>query len=664
MNETVSNILAMYSTNLYIIEEYMASEKIYRKLIDDVFDQLKSGFEIKELRECPVCFKFHKNDEMIQSLQLRHFLTNLIFWEPMIALNAVDNIDESYIVNCKLISSNYIRDYINNMIILPYRNKIKNVKLNKIIHDVIFNLSRISTEFNIILGLSISIETFIDVANKNPRFNEIIRTKLDKDMQPSEIEEKLNSLLKEEIEILKTEDNMLKPMLISGTGVKDKSLSEFTISGGMKPSLEGNTIPIVINSNLLVGGLSNITGYYIDSLGGRKSLIFNKMVMGLSGYFARKCMLLVSDIKLRRDTKSCRSLHPLRIEIKSMEHLKRFVGRTYRLPNQREYSVLSINDKHLIGKTIYVKSPMTCASKHGICKDCYGNDLFHTNFDGVGIGAYAGAIITNPVSQSVLSSKHILTTFSEPIEFNKEFYKFFTLSANEIAINNNDEYNIEDYSIIIIKNNIISISDLDDSNINKFCTIFHVKNNITNEIIDIRELSEKEMFLSPELSEIIKNSKTDNNEFIEIRFMDIPDDERIFLIQVENRELTRPLYKIMDLLDVKEKRAKLGITNINELAQVFLDLLIESKINVMSVHAEVLLTPLIRSIEDVLKKPDFKKYTAINDIQMLTVDSALEKNPSVLIGLSSQFLNRQLVSPLTFKKIGTSILDPLYKETL
>ena len=120
----------------------------------------------------------------------------------------------------------------------------------------------------------------------------------------------------------------------------------------------------------------------------------------------------------------------------------------------------------------------------------------------------------------------------------------------------------------------------------------------------------------------------------------------------------------INVLDTKEKRAELGITDIHQLAQVFLDLLIESKINVMSVHAEVMLAPLIRSMDDVLKRPDFKKYNAINDTQMLTISAALEKNSSVLIGLSSQFLGRQLVSPLTFKKTGSSFLDPFYRSKL
>jgi len=369
-------------------------------------------------------------------------------------------------------------------------------------------------------------------------------------------------------------------------------------------------------------------------------------------------------MKLRDDEKSCRSVHPIEFEIKTEEHFKRLIGRMYRLPNQRNYSVLTENDRFVIGKKILVKSPITCASHKGICKDCYGPILFHTNCGGVGIGSYAGAVITNPLSQSVLSSKHLLTTNSETIEFDENFYKFFNLNANEISINIEGDYDIEDYSLLIINDNIVTLSALDEGDLNEFLTLFSVKNNKTGEIFEITEKTGKEMYISPELKELIKKNKKQKENFTEIKFNDIPDDGKLFLLQIENAELTRPLYQIMGLLDTKEKRAELGITNIHELAQVFLDLLIESKINVQSVHAEVMLAPLIRSIDDVLERPDFKRYDAIADTQMLTISSALEKHESVLIGLSSQFLGRQLTSPLTFKKSGKSFLDPFYKEKL
>ena len=107
-------------------------------------------------------------------------------------------------------------------------------------------------------------------------------------------------------------------------------------------------------------------------------------------------MLLVSNIKLKKNDKGCNSVHPITIELKTPEHLKRYIGRTYRLPTETKYHVLNGNEKHLIGQKILVKSPITCAAKHDhICKDCYGEELFYTNY-GVNVGSLAGAFITNP----------------------------------------------------------------------------------------------------------------------------------------------------------------------------------------------------------------------------------------------------------------------------
>lgn len=266
VKQRVDEIIHTLANNIIVVDEYMAEKAKYKNLIETVFQYLRDGFEFKELREAPVYYRFHE-DTHVMSMQLRHFLTNLFFWRPLIALDAVDNLDARYIVDTSKISAGYIKGYIDNLIITPYKRRVPNKKLNIIIHDLIYGLSRISTEFNILLGLTMNIETFIDVANKNPRFDEIIHTKVDDSLQPNVVEKQLHELMVEEIEILKTEDNVLKPILLSGSGIKHKQLAEMTINGGYKPDIVGSTIPIPINTNLLVGGLSNTTNYFIDAVG-------------------------------------------------------------------------------------------------------------------------------------------------------------------------------------------------------------------------------------------------------------------------------------------------------------------------------------------------------------------------------------------------------------
>ena len=267
------------------------------------------------------------------------------------------------------------------------------------------------------------------------------------------------------------------------------------------------------------------------------------------------------------------------------------------------------------------------------------------------------------VSQAVLSAKHLLTTVSESIEFSDDFYRFFNLVANEVTLNNdieNDEYELSDFSLVIIKENVAVLSELNEGELNEYVTLFSIKNNKTGEYYEIREKSEKEMYLTSELVDLLGLHRSIKDVY-ELNFDDIPEDTALFLIEVTNSELTKPLYAIMGLLDTKEHRKQMNVENMHQLAQSMLDLIIESNIGVDAVHSEVMLRPLLRSKDNILERPDYSKYDAENKTEVLTVSAALEKHPSVLIGLSFQYLNRQLVSPLTFKKKGTSFVDPFFK---
>jgi hypothetical protein len=653
--------MEMLSNKVFIIESFTLDKETYTVFIETFYEYIKQGFEHKEFRTHPVYFKFFdREDEFIHSLELRHFVTNLMMWEPLIRLEKFNVMNTDYVVDCARMSSNLIKNYIDEMIIIPFRKEFGNRKLNKIIHDMIHNLSRISNDFNVILGLSMNVETFIHMAEKNPRFNEIIRTKIDDSMQPKEIEAYIDSLMDEQIEILRTEDNFLRPIIMSGTGIKAKQLAEFSINGGMKPDLHDNTIPIPINSNFIVGGLSNVTNYYLDSLGGRKSAIMNKTVMGKSGHFSRMVMLLASDVRLKKKgegVEDCGTLYGVGINIRSAVHLHKLIGRYYRLPHVREYKVLRGTEKHLIGMTVIFRSPARCAGEK-LCKKCYG-EMYYTNRDIKSVGGYAGTQVTNPLSQSILSSKHLLTTQSEEIQFNEEFYKFFTISLNEIMLNaENEDIDITPYSLVIIKDNIITIDQFDENDYNSYILIFHLKHKKTGEMIEIRELNGGELYISQELKEIMDNDRS-GKDFHEIPLANMSFEDKLFVMEITNNELTKPLYSIMNLLNRSDHE---GCTTIDEMAQKMLDLMIESKFAVDSVHGEILIRPLIRSSKDILKTPNYRRYVEGNEYRILTVDSALQNHPSVLVSLSFQDLGRQLTKPVTFRKTATSFVDPFFRE--
>ncbi len=659
MREEVVKIMDYLKNNVFIFEEKALDKKIYRSEIERYYGFIKEGFEIKEFREFPVVFRF-KRDSPPFRLQLRHFLTNLMLWEPLVYLEFPDTIDETYIYNCRNINSDALENYFNQKIILPFRREVANSRLNKAIDNVIFNLSRISADFNIILGLSLNIETFIDLSKRNQRFNEILRTQIPEDMQPSQVEEHLKDLTNEQMSILVEEDTLLRPMIKAKSGIKSGQLKEALISGGYKPDLDGKTIPILVNSNFVVGGLQNVIFYYIDGMGGRKAAIMNKTAMGQSGYFSRKLILLSTPVRLSKDVIDCGSVHPIRIRIRSKEHLKKLKGRNYRTLTSIKYSLLKGDEDHLIGKEILLRSPITCASKD-ICKTCYG-DLYYINRDIESVGAYAATVITEPIGQRVLSAKHLLETVSEFIKFPEIFNKFFDIVSNEITLKNSEELELSDYSLLIIKENIHFIEEYGENEFNNFTYIFHVKNKKTGEIIDISDDNMTELYLSNELLELMnwKKNREKDIPFFEIPFNEIGIGDKIFVAEISNNELTKPLYDIMYLLDNQEKRG--DFKTADDVAQRMLDLLIESHIDADSIHGETILRSLVRSKADILNRPNFKSNRSRDDYQVLTVRKALLYHPSVTIALSFQYLTEQFFSPSTFKKVEPSFIDAFYRE--
>ena len=92
------------------------------------------------------------------------------------------------------------------------------------------------------------------------------------------------------------------------------------------------------------------------------------------------------------------------ITIENSDMLDEYDMRYYRTnPKGIDYKIDKRFDKHLIGQTIYLRSPMTCASAargDGICYKCYG-DLAYTNRD-INIGQIAAELLSAIYTQMLL----------------------------------------------------------------------------------------------------------------------------------------------------------------------------------------------------------------------------------------------------------------------
>lgn len=644
----------------------------YMDVLESYYQRLKEGFEHDWYRHAVIRVRFDIGGE-IYNMRYTHFITNAMMWA--IQRRIGKSIGEEHIFDASKVNARTLENYINTYIIAPNRKTVKNKKLNIYIHDMMFQLSRISRDFNEIMSLTISAETFIGLSNRLERFNEILGTRISDDMQPAEIENLLDTLTEEQLQVIVNdkEYNDLKPLILSGEGIKSGQFKEFAVNAGLKPDIDGKTIPIPVNTNLLTDGLNNIPNYYIDAKGGRKSLIMNSTVMGDSGYFARQLSLLGGDFRLASEdepfSEDCGTLHHATLTIVGKSELRRLAGRYYKRFNEREYKVLRETDTHLIGETFQFRTPMYCSTAPTICRTCYG-ELSHVNEDLNSIGGLAATEHSEPISQNILSSKHMLTTISENIEFNEEAYNYFSLHANEVMITK--EKSVEG-NLLIKLEDIINIEDPIENGPTKLIHSFYVQTR-KGELIEIKELDEKELMIAPELEDIIDGLLSDkrkkiarkNKGYVTVPFGEISHTDRLFLIEISNNELTGPLHDIKDILGKEDTRNKKGIKTPDDMAQELMRLLETSGIGAVSVHTEILISALIRSASDpdLLQRPDFNDYAGIRDIKIMTLQRALINNPSVIVSLSFSRIRSQLHNMTTYKKRESSYLDDFYRVRL
>jgi len=656
--------------DLYIIETILVSHSDYEVFFDGIYNVLKACFEKKECRTYPVNFKFYIKDTEIFTVELRHFVINLILWYPFIEVNDIKFLNKNFIMDGTRIIADPeydLDDWINYKVIMTLRNfNVKEKTINSAVGYVCAKLINISVDFSEIMNLGFSYFTFMNMYNKYPRIKEIMESTFDDSMQPRDIELTIDKYLKEEVDIYKNDPgNPIGLMFKANTGIKQKQFAEFTIAQGLKPTVDGNVITIPIENSTLIKGLDKPAYQYIDASAARKSLILNKTVMGTAGNFGKLVLQLVMTLSLSKKVNDCGTRHLVKINVSNKKFLNKLNKRFYKLENDKDadlYMIDARKDEDLVGKDIYLRSPVTCALGNCVCNRCFGGTAI-LNYDiADGIAGYESQTATQDIEQNVLSSKHLTTTKSEVLDFVQSFYSFFVLNAGEVFpnIDNNEEIDdIEDYAIYIDPSTIEKVDEMDiDSELNTYITggKFNVVNLTTGEIKEIiLNNSEKEIFISDDALELMKA----NNGYI--KFKDIDDDTKIFQINILNDELTKPLYDMMKLF---AKRKKDGDWTINDIVQKFLDLLVTSGIRGSGLSGEVIINRLIRSIDRPYERPDFTRKK-LEPYKVVTVSYALENNASPTIGLATQYLKRQLLSDaLVTTRTSTSYIDAYMKPTV
>lgn len=672
----------------------------HQKLFFTILKNLLHGFEHKDFREAPVTFKFLSSDTKAHALQFRDFLFNLAMWYPVVSVD-YHNLGEEHIITRNMmprITTSFIADYMDKFYTRPYFKKVNVKRASEVLTDANFMLQYIPLKFNSFIGLSIGIEELREIAKRYPEFEKGLYFRIDEQLQPAEQERQKAEADKRQFDIIENdiEYTTMKAMIATNAANR-RQVSEFISVIGNKANNEGQTLSKPINGNYLTRGLDNVPYYYIGAIAGRKAQVINTEFMGSAGHMQILVAILSSEAKLSKTVTDCRTVNPIPIEIKSKEHLKKLDGRRYRFSGSMPYTILdSEKDEHLIGETLWFRSPCTCAAHDGICRECYG-ELYYTNKDLHSIGSYAAFEVINPVVQGLLSAKHTQVTNSGMLVFSEEFANFFMLETTDVVLNQE----IEDsymYSIVILADDIVCAdNELDDtktsigkssnrSNIdfddvelddeeammlNYYTKRFYVVKNHSYgnpeniECFEIKEEHDKELYMHDDFVSRLRKGKTNifgESDYVYINMEDISLDEFIFSLEVDNYEVTAPMKDIRQLI---HNSNHLGYKTYEEMCQVMLDCIIKSKFAAMSVHGELIIRQLIRKSTNDTKRPDFSRLIMQQDYIVLSVLQALQKNPSITTAMSCSYLKKQLINNNdTYWKRDPSDMDWFYKHHL
>ena len=609
---------------------------------------------------------FSDKEECI--LTLNDLLFNMILW--YVAIKVDEPISSRFLFYDENITQKSITTYINNNFLNKNRKTYTNRFLNNVIADCTATLERIDM---VAKYLADTVNLYDDVALMAacPDYWQALHTDLS-GQALDKVRLTIDKSAETAINIIKDSKkylgykHSLASNFISGEGLNKKQFGEVYIGIGTKPDANGDVIHHIINSSFLNGGVEDDRARYIESYAGKKATIMSHINVSDAGAFARKLILLNQTSMLHRKRGYvCNTRNYETVYVDCKETLERLDMRYYKDNSNGIVKYLSKHDTFLIGQTIYLYSPMTCASYargQGVCYRCYG-DLAYVNCD-VNIGILAAEILSNTFTQRMLSSKHLLETVITYIEWVKEFDEYFSVDIDQISFD--PEKNPKGYRIIFKVDDVQEDDDSDDEDYDDEDEMFDTHQNYetkyyTTEFtlecpdgtkIPIYSKNLDRMYMSKDLYSKFENKK---NKDPDATMVTIPMDSiesPLFTVSVENTELTKALVVISQILD------KVSVTssmNKDQILQAFLEALNNANIKFNAVHAEILLSNQIKSKDNIFKAPaweyDNEEYT------ILSLRQALLKHPSFSVSMAFQDINKQLNSPSTYDKTTPSQLD-------
>jgi DNA-directed RNA polymerase subunit beta' len=222
------------------------------------------------------------------------------------------------------------------------------------------------------------------------------------------------------------EDSMNSIFIMADSGARGSAAQIRQLAGmrGLMAKPDGSIIETPITANFREG--LDVLQYFISTHGARKGLADTALKTANSGYLTRRLVDVAQDLVITEvdcKTENGVTMQPIVeggdvVEPLSERVLGRMVAEDVLKPGTDEIIAPrnTLLDEQLVETMeqngvdrMYVRSTITCETRHGVCASCYGRDLARGHIVNIGeaVGVIAAQSIGEPGTQLTMRTFHI-----------------------------------------------------------------------------------------------------------------------------------------------------------------------------------------------------------------------------------------------------------------
>ena len=237
----------------------------------------------------------------------------------------------------------------------------------------------------------------------------------------------------------------------------------------------------------------------------------------------------------------------------------------------------------------------------------------------------------------------------------------FLINQNGWLFNLNKNINKEKYELVIAHHDIYSENP---NNYEKYDNYYMDKiifrNINTQETFDVSEKTDIHLYLSKQLFMLLTEKKFFLSDIdVTIPLTDIKCNEPFMFLRISNEELTKPIKELTKFIQKGKKPLK-EIKDYNAYIAKLNTLFRQGRMNIPSVHIEMIIRNLIRDASNDLILPDWTIPQTPNMYKLVSLNESIILKNSVVSGLMFEQVKRQLKGTRIYNKRKSSIYSLMF----